>query len=233
MRGLDLSSWSAVLTTIVSLALVTLIGVGIRLVAMQTIQQRRQRENRQVNERLRILIAAYKTLGGSFTGNLLVDPTHLRELREAGELDDSAISAGDRARRTRDAVESALSDILLLGTHEQVYLAAQVIQELVAGRQVETSALVVSLRDFIRSVLDLEPVPEIVGSLRQGPARPGVSGGGGGRKEGGGNGSGRGGAGGGGGGGGGGMGGGMGAGGLGLGLGLSISDGGSTTEQDR
>jgi len=123
-----------------------------------------------------------------------------------------------------------LSDILLLGTHEQVYLATQVIQELVAGRQVETSALVVSLRDFIRSVLDLEPVPEIVGSLRQGPARAGASGGGGGRKEGGGNGSGRGG---GGGGGGGGMGGGMGAGGLGLGLGLSISDDGSTTEQDR
>jgi hypothetical protein len=30
------------------------------------VQQRRQRENRQINERLRTLIAAYKTLGGSF-----------------------------------------------------------------------------------------------------------------------------------------------------------------------
>jgi hypothetical protein len=51
---------------------------------MQTIQQRRERMNRQINERLRTLIAAYRTLGGSFTGELTVDPTHLRELRAAG-----------------------------------------------------------------------------------------------------------------------------------------------------
>jgi heme exporter protein D len=216
MRGLDFSSWSTVLTTFVSLALVTLIGVGIRLLAMQTIQQRRERENRQVNERLRILIAAYKTLGGSFTGNLLVDPTHLRDLRESGLLDESAMTAGDRARRTRDAVEGALSDVLLLGTEEQVHLATQVINELVAGRQVETAALVVSLRSFIRRVLDLEPVPDMVAALRQGPARPGANGGG--KKDGGGKDEGRGG------GKGGGLGaGGMGAGGLGAGLGLGLS----------
>ncbi len=65
----------------IGLALFTLIGVGIRLLAMFTIQQRRERMNRQINERLRTLIAAYKTLGGSFTGNLTVDPTHLRDLR--------------------------------------------------------------------------------------------------------------------------------------------------------
>ncbi|HEY0929769.1 MAG TPA: hypothetical protein VGE27_07595 [Gemmatimonas sp.] len=223
MRGLDFSSWSTVLTTFVSLALVTLIGVGIRLLAMQTIQQRRERENRQVNERLRILIAAYKTLGGSFTGNLLVDPTHLRDLREAGLLDESAMTAGDRARRTRDAVEGALSDVLLLGTEEQVHLATQVINELVAGRQVETAALVVSLRNFIRRVLDLEPVPATVAALRQGPARPGANGAG--KKDGGGKDEGRGG------GKGGGLGaGGMGAGGLGagLGLGLTVDDDGTT-----
>lgn len=223
MRGLDFSSWSTVLTTFVSLALVTLIGVGIRLLAMQTIQQRRERENRQVNERLRILIAAYKTLGGSFTGNLLVDPTHLRDLREAGLLDESAMTAGDRARRTRDAVEGALSDVLLLGTEEQVHLATQVINELVAGRQVETAALVVSLRNFIRRVLDLEPVPATVAALRQGPARPGANGAG--KKDGGGKDEGRGG------GKGGGLGaGGMGAGGLGagLGLGLSVDNDGAT-----
>jgi len=43
------------------------------------VQQRRERENRQINERLRTLIAAYKTLGGSFTGDLSVDPAHLRD----------------------------------------------------------------------------------------------------------------------------------------------------------
>ncbi len=96
---------------------------------MFTIQQRRERMNRQINERLRTLIAAYKTLGGSFTGNLTVDPTHLRDLRRGGEpvadneamttldLTEGGGTAGsDRTRRIRDAVEAALSDIILLGT---------------------------------------------------------------------------------------------------------------------
>jgi hypothetical protein len=48
----------------VGIALVTLIGAVIRLVVMQSVQQRRDRENRQINERLRTLIAAYKALGG-------------------------------------------------------------------------------------------------------------------------------------------------------------------------
>lgn len=65
----------------IGLALFTLIGIGIRLLMMFTIQQRRERMNRQINERLRTLIAAYKVLGGSFTGDLTVDPTHLRDLR--------------------------------------------------------------------------------------------------------------------------------------------------------
>jgi len=63
MRGYDFSSWQAVLSTLLGLAIITLLGVGIRLLIMQAVQQRRERENRQVNERLRILIAAYKTLG--------------------------------------------------------------------------------------------------------------------------------------------------------------------------
>ena len=74
MRNLDFTSWQALLSTLLGLSVITLIGVGIRLLAMQTIQQRRERENRQINERLRTLIAAYKTLGGSFTGDLAVDP---------------------------------------------------------------------------------------------------------------------------------------------------------------
>ena len=71
MRYFDFGSWQGILTTILGLALFTLIGVGIRVLMMLTIQQRQQRLNRQINERIRTLIAAYKTLGGSFTGCLL------------------------------------------------------------------------------------------------------------------------------------------------------------------
>jgi len=189
MRGIDFSSWQSVLSTLVALALVTLIGVGIRLLAMATIQQRRERANRQINERLRVLIAAYKTLGGSFTGDLAVDPTHLRDLRRrreeegipAADLGDGS----DRTRRMRDAVEAALSDIILLGTEVQVRLAATAARELVAGRQVHTHELVVSLRDFIRQALDLDPVPTALEIPMQGPSRPGGAGVGGGKGKGG------------------------------------------------
>lgn len=176
MRGLDFSSWQTLLSTLIGLAVITLIGVGIRLVVMQTVQQRRERENRQINERLRTLIAAYRTLGGSFTGDLAVDPTHLRDLqREPADAEDERSAAWpstDRSRRIRDAVEGALSDILLLGTDEQVRLAARAAEELVAGRPVHTAELVVSLRDFIRSVLDLDPIPAGLDIPRQGPSRP-------------------------------------------------------------
>src|SRR5689334_20454838 len=186
MRNLDFSSWQAMLSTLVGLAVITLIGVGIRLIAMQTLQQRRERENRQINERLRTLIAAYKTLGGSFTGELAVDPTHLGDLRRRSQAsgDTTPPAHPERARRTRDAVEAALSDILLLGTEEQVRLAAQAAADLVAGRPTHTDELVVSLRAFIRRVLDLEPVPAHLPIPRQGPARPVAGGGKGARGDG-------------------------------------------------
>jgi hypothetical protein len=183
MRNIDFSSWQGLLSTLFGLAVITLIGVGIRLLAMQTIQQRRERENRQINERLRVLIAAYKILGGSFTGDLAVDPTHLGELRrraansttasEAKSADDAA-SGSDRARRMRDAVEAALSDIILLGTEDQVRLAANAARELVEGRPVHTHELVVSLRDFVRHALDLDPIPTGLALPKQGPTRPGA-----------------------------------------------------------
>jgi hypothetical protein len=95
--------------------------VDIHLLTMVTIQQRRERMNRQINERLRTLIAAYKTLGASFTGDLTVDPAHLRDLRRHAEVPGSASTAqldlsaadssrSDRARRVRDAVEATLPD---------------------------------------------------------------------------------------------------------------------------
>ncbi|RZL86614.1 MAG: hypothetical protein EOP73_31645, partial [Variovorax sp.] len=119
MRGaMDFSSWAGALTTLLGLAVVSLVAVGIRMLFMHTVQARRERANRQINERLKTLIAAYKTLGGSFTGDLTVDPTHLRELRSA-QADGAAETGSDRRRRLRDAVEAALSDVMLLGTPEQ------------------------------------------------------------------------------------------------------------------
>lgn len=186
MRFFDFSSWQSIGATLFGLVLVTFIGVGIRLIVMMTIQQRRERMNRQINERLRTLIAAYKTLGGSFTGDLMVDPRHLRELRRAPDAaepahdlpnDEAGGGESDRPRRIRDAVEAALSDIILLGTAKQVGLASRAAQELVDGRPVHTHALVVELRDFIRKALDLDPVPADVVIPLQGPTRPVSSGG--------------------------------------------------------
>jgi len=190
LRSIDFSSWQSLLTTFLGLAIFTLIGVGVRLIAMMTIQQRRERQNRQINERLRVLIAAYKVLGGSFTGSLSVDPSHLRDLRkraaaEIGSVADIASAeadGSDRARRIRDAVEAALSDIILLGTEEQVKLAADAARELVAGRPVPTHALVVSLRDFIRAALDLDRIGADIKLPIQGPTRP-ASGGNRGKSE--------------------------------------------------
>lgn len=191
MRDLNFSSWQTLLSTLFTLAVVTLIGVGVRLLLMQTVQQRRERANRQINERLRTLIAAYKTLGGSFTGNLAVDPTHLKDLRRASmavppavddalaALDDSGAARDahdpgktERSRRIRDSVEAALADIILLGTEEQVRLAAHAATEMVQGRPIHTAELVISLRDFIRDALDLDAVPVTVRIPAQGPARP-------------------------------------------------------------
>ena len=231
---IDFTSWQGVLSALLGIALFSLVAVGIRLLLMQTVQQRRERENRQINERLKTLIAAYKTLGGSFTGDLAVDPRHWRELqsgparggedaeaaasaegagaagraegaestestesaggpeaapaagRRAGAaaalgapgVDDTAASAApassERRRRMRDAVEAALSDVLLLGTEDQVRLAARAAEDMVAGRTVHTAELVVSLRTFIRDVLDLDPLPPTLPIPRQGPLRPAV-----------------------------------------------------------
>jgi uncharacterized membrane protein YgcG len=174
---MDFSSWQGAMTTIVGLAVFTLLGVGIRMLMMQTIQQRRERMNRQINERLKTLISAYRTLGGSFTGELTVDPTHLRDLRagEQGEPDEMAAAqekrSSDRSRRTRDAVEAALADIILLGTEEHCRLAGQAAVDMAAGRPIHTAGLVVSLRNFIRAALDLGPIPDDVVIPLQGPTR--------------------------------------------------------------
>ncbi|MBL4918127.1 hypothetical protein [Szabonella alba] len=223
MRFLDLTSWQGILGTVLGLALITLIGVGIRVLMMLTIQQRQQRRNRQINERLRTLMAAYRTLGGSFTGDLTVSPLHLRDLRETGtdpaaeaDPENAGQTGSDRPRRIRDAVEAALSDILLLGTETHVRLAGQAAADLAAGQPIHTAELVISLRNYIREALDLDPVPAGVAIPFQGPTRPATGGGSrSGRREGGGQGGGGGGAGG----------GAAGGGGMGMGMGVGLGGG--------
>ncbi|MES2024978.1 MAG: hypothetical protein V4448_05420 [Pseudomonadota bacterium] len=177
MRYFDFSSWQGILTTLLGIAVFTLIGVGIRVLMMQTIQQRRERMNRQINERLKTLISAYRTLGGSFTGQLTVNPTHLRDLRLSEreeteeDSDQGEYKSSDRSRRIRDAVEAALADIILLGTEEHVRLASQAAIDMAAGRPIHTAALVTSLRNFIRTALDLGPIPDDVEIPLQGPTR--------------------------------------------------------------
>jgi hypothetical protein len=169
--------------------LFAVIGVGIRVIMMLTIQQRQQRMNRQINERLKTLISAYKTLGGSFTGQLTVNPLHLRDLRAAGDVGEAEASEkpgsteSDRPRRIRDAVEAALADILLLGTDEHVRLAGQAASDMAAGRPIHTAELVISLRNYIRLALDLDPIPENVPVPLQGPTRPQGGGSRGGKSE--------------------------------------------------
>ena len=232
MRFLDFSSWQGVLTGVLSLAVVALIGVGIRVLMMLAIQQRQQRVNRQINERLKTLMSAYRTLGGSFTGQLTVDPIHLRDLRvsaEDGETDAADkpdATTSDRPRRIRDAVEAALAAILLLGTEEHVRRAAQAASDMSAGRPIHTAELVISLRNYIRSALDLDPIPEAVTIPLQGPTRPQGGGGRGGKGDGGrdkesGRGGGMG---------GGGMGGGSGGGGLGMGVDHGHRDDSTSTD---
>jgi len=56
MRSLlDFSSWQGILSTLSGLFMVTAIGVGIRLVVMQRVQERRERQNRQINVGQRLL----------------------------------------------------------------------------------------------------------------------------------------------------------------------------------
>lgn len=215
MRAMmDFSSWQGIMTTLAGILMFTLIAMGVRILMMLTFQARQSRMNRQINERLRTLIAAYRVLGGSFTGRLTVDPSHLGSKRAETEVtvEDSPQLPSfvlERRVQIRDAVEGALSDILLLGTEEHVRLAGKAAQDMAAGQPIHTAELVVSLRRYIRTALDLKDVPEDVVIPAQGPTRPAA---GGGRGRGGG--EGRSGGGGGGAGGGGGM-------GMGMGLGMS------------
>jgi hypothetical protein len=58
-----------------------------------------------------------------------------------------------------------------------VRLAANAATELAMGRPVHLGELVISLRNFVRQVLDLDPVPAGLEIPNQGPARSAIAGG--------------------------------------------------------
>lgn len=90
----------------------------------------RDRENDRRRQRVDYLVSAYRTLARS---------AH-RELR------------GERG----EAFEDALSDVVLLGTNEQIGAARIAVSDLAAKRSVSIDALLVSLRTALRSELGIE-----------------------------------------------------------------------------
>ena len=144
-----LTDFGTVPLTLIASLLVTIILLAIRIFVMQRVQTRRQRENRQETERLRSLVAAYRSLAGSF----------------------SPAADADRAQ-----LEEVLGDIVLFGSLRQVELAAECATTLVRGEPANYQVLVEDLRSDLRRQLGLEEIPAILRLPPSGPGRPARSG---------------------------------------------------------
>jgi hypothetical protein len=103
-------------------------------VADAALRSETTRVNRQQSERLRFLVAAYRSLAGSFT------PATAEE---------------------RHQVEAALSDVILFGTREQSEMATSCAAALLSGQPPPFDALVSSLRDHLRVELGLEALSDL------------------------------------------------------------------------
>ena len=130
--------------TIIASLLVAVVLLAIRVFVMQRVQQRRQRENRQETERLRSLVAAYRSLAGSFSA---------------------------AAQEHRMQMEETLADIVLFGSLHQVDLAARCATSLTRGEPVAYQPLVEDLRSDLRAQLGLEPIPQSLMLPASGPGR--------------------------------------------------------------
>lgn len=142
MRLIDLGPLP--LTLIASLGVAVLI-LAVRVLVLQRVFSKRQRENRQESERLKSLVAAYRSLAGSFSP----------ALEEHGAQ-----------------IEATLADIVLFGSLRQVELAAVCAQALIRGEPVSYQALVEDLRADLRVQLGLEPIPPTLALPASGPKRP-------------------------------------------------------------
>lgn len=141
MRLTDLGALP--LTLIASLVLAVVL-LAVRVFVMQRVQQRRQRENRQETERLKSLVAAYRSLAGSFTP---ASQEHGLQLEET------------------------LADIVLFGSLAQVELAVRCVNALKRGEPVDYQPLIEALRADLRTQLGLEPIPRSLALPASGPGR--------------------------------------------------------------
>lgn len=131
------------LTLIASLVVAVLL-LAMRVFVMQRIQKQRQRENRQETERLKSLVAAYRSMAGSFT------PAALEH---------------------HSQIEETLADIVLFGSLHQVELAVRCATSLKRGEPVDYQPLVEALRSDLRTQLGLEPIPAGLVLPVSGPGR--------------------------------------------------------------
>ncbi len=131
------------LSIIASLVLAVVL-LAIRIFVMQRMQTRRQRENRQETERLKSLVAAYRSLAGSFSP-----------------------ATGEH----RSQIEEALGDIVLFGSIRQVELAARYALAATRGQAVDYQPLISDLRSDLRTQLGLEPIPGSLELPASGPSR--------------------------------------------------------------
>ena len=141
MRLLDLGPLPL---SIIGSLLITVLLLAMRIFVMQRIQSRRQRENRQETERLKSLVAAYRSLAGSFSPFL---------------------------EEHRDQLEETLSDIVLFGSLREVELAAAAARALTAGETLSYQPLIEALRADVRSQLGLDPIPPSIELPPSGPGR--------------------------------------------------------------
>jgi uncharacterized membrane protein YgcG len=130
--------------SIIASLVVAVALLAIRIFVMQRMQQQRQRENRQETERLKSLVAAYRSLAGSF-------------------------SPATAEHRTQ--IEEALGDIVLFGSIGQVELAARYALAVTRGEAVDYQPLINELRSDLRTQLGLEPIPKSLELPAAGPSR--------------------------------------------------------------
>jgi hypothetical protein len=135
--------------TLMASLLVAVILLAVRVFVLQRVQRRWQRENRQQSERLKPLIAAYRSLGGSFS------PATKEQVSQ---------------------IEETLAEIVLFGSLPQVEMAASCIARLKRCEPVDYQPLIEALRSDLRTQLGLEPIPESIALPPSGPGRPGKGG---------------------------------------------------------
>lgn len=130
--------------TLIASLIVAVVLLAIRVFVMQRVQQRRQRENRQETERLKSLVAAYRSLAGSF----------------------SPASEEHTAQ-----IEETLADIILFGSLRQVELAARCATGIKRGEAMDYQPLIEALRSDLRTQLGLAPIPQSLVLPASGPGR--------------------------------------------------------------